>query len=37
MLYPKATKTGLIKMLREMGHDIPNAKSAVLQRLRYLL
>lgn len=28
MLYPKATKTGLIKMLREMGHDIPNAKSA---------
>lgn len=27
-LYPKATKTSFIKMLREMGHDIPSSRGA---------
>ena len=26
--YPKATKTSLIKMLREMGQDIPSSRGA---------
>ena len=33
MLYPKATKTSMVKMLRAMGQDIPNSRAAAFSSL----